>query len=467
MLTSVRRTLRDREMMRAIFTLAWPTVLEQALSTLVQYADTAQVGVLGAQASAAIGLTTTVMWLLYGPMGAAGMSVLSCISMSLGARDEERARKAASQGVILALAVGGVLMVLTLAISPFLPRWLGGSEEILRDASVYFAIVCAPMVFRSMGIVFGASLRAAGDTKTPMLINLTMNAVNIVLNFLFISGPRTVTVGSASLPIWGAGWGVAGAAIASAVSYVLGGVLMARAAWREPKLGLRGQKIRLCPEIMSQCLRVGTPIAGERLIASLGHVAFSSIIARLGTIPMAAHTIALTAEEAFYIPGYGMQAAAATLAGYSAGERSEQKLMQYTSTILFLTTALMVTLGALLFLFPQAVMSIFTPDAQVIALGSRVLRIVAISEPFFGILVILEGVFNSVGDTKAPLLFSLISIWGVRVASTFVCVNVFHLGLEAVWYCMVADNMVRFALMTARYVRGGWKRRLDLAPQEK
>ena len=242
---------------------------------------------------------------------------------------------------------------------------------------------------------------------------------------------------------------------------------MARAAWREPKLGLRGQKIRLCPEIMSQCLRVGTPIAGERLIASLGHVAFSSIIARLGTIPMAAHTIALTAEEAFYIPGYGMQAAAATLAGYSAGERSEQKLMQYTSTILFLTTALMVTLGALLFLFPQAVMSIFTPDAQVIALGSRVLRIVAISEPFFGILVILEGVFNSVGDTKAPLLFSLISIWGVRVASTFVCVNVFHLGLEAVWYCMVADNMVRFALMTARYVRGGWKRRLDLAPQEK
>ena len=121
MLTSVRRTLGDREMMRAIFTLAWPTVLEQALSTLVQYADTAQVGVLGAQASAAIGLTTTVMWLLYGPMGAAGMSVLSCISMSLGAKDGERAQKAASQGVILALSVGGVLMVLTLAISPFLP----------------------------------------------------------------------------------------------------------------------------------------------------------------------------------------------------------------------------------------------------------------------------------------------------------------------------------------------------------
>lgn len=461
MLERVRATLHDRDMMSRIFRLAWPTIIEEFLYTAVQYADTAQVGAIGAQASAAIGLTATTMWLTHAPMSAAGMGVLSCISISLGAKDEERARKAAMQSVLLTLIVGLSLTVITLAISPFLPRWLGGDPEILQDASRYFAIVCAPMLFRAATTIFGAVLRAAGNTKTPMLVNVLMNAVNILLNFLLISPTREMRLGSLRFTVPGAGLGVSGAAIATAISFVLGGTLMAVAVWHEPSLGLRGQKIRLYPAVMRQCVRVGIPVCAQQMTTGFGHVVFTSLVAQLGTVSMAAHSIATTAEQAFYIPGYGMQAAAATLAGFSAGEKNEKKLMQYSSTIMAIACCLMTVLSLLLFLFPAALMGLFTRDAQVIAQGASALRIVAVSEPFFAVLIIIEGVFNGVGDTRAPFLFALCTMWGIRITATWFCVHVFHLGLNAVWFCMIADNIARFLCMLFRYRSEGWKARLE------
>lgn len=462
MFDNIRSTLKNKEMMRNILRLAWPTMLEEALQVIVIYADTAQVGVMGANASAAIGLTTTVTWMTFYPLYAAGMSVMSCISIALGAKDHDRSKRAASQAVLLAVILGVFIMTVTLAVSPFLPRWLGGAEEIRHDASVYFAVICTPMLFRAANIILGSALRATGNTKTPMLISTLMNGVNIFLNFLFISPTRRVTFLGSSFTVWGAGWGVAGAAIASAISLALGGVLMTAAAWRSPVLGLTLKGIRLDRDVMAQCVRVGLPIAGERVLFSFGQVIFTAITARLGTVAMAAHSIALNAEQAFYIPGYGMQTAAATLAGYSAGEKSEKRLMQYCSTIMFLATVLMTALSAALFLFAEPIISIFTPDGAVVALGGLALRIVAVSEPFFAVLVILEGIFSGLGDTKAPFFFSLFSMWGVRVTSTWLCVTVLHLGLGAVWACMAIDNMTRFALMMTRFLRGKWKTRLGL-----
>ena len=195
----------------------------------------------------------------------------------------------------------------------------------------------------------------------------------------------------------------------------------------------------------------------------LGQVVFTALIAQLGTIAIAAHSIAITAEQAFYIPGYGMQAAAATLAGHSAGAGDERKLMQYSATITAIAVLLMGLLSILLFLFPATVMGIFTRDGQVISLGAQVLRIVAVSEPFFAALIILEGIFNGIGDTKFPFFFSLFSMWGVRILFTFLCVSVWGLGLQAVWCCMIGDNMTRFLCLLVRYLRGSWKKELGFS----
>lgn len=446
---SLKETFRNRELMGTIFHLAWPTIVEQALQTVVSYADTAQVGAIGANASASVGLTTSVMWLVNAPMFAIGMGFLSVISRALGADDRQTARRAAMQAIWMTVLLGLVEGVIAVAVSPVLPVWLGAEQEIQRDAAIYFGIVSLPMLFRCSTIILASVLRATKNTRTPMIFNTIMNVINITLNAILI-GP--------------AGLGVAGAAIATAIGYAVGGTLMFISVLRSPVLDLRTMPVRLDWVILKRCLSIGLPIAGERITACLGQVLFTALIARLGTVSVAAHSIGITAEQAFYIPGYGMQTAAATLCGFSAGEKDEKKLMQYSSAICVMAVVLMGSLSTLMFFIPELILGIFTRDAAVIALGTQLLKIVAFSEPFFAAAIIMEGVFNGVGDTKAPFAISLMTMWGIRILFTFLVVNVFHLGLASVWLCMVGDNVTRCILLVFRYFRGSWKRRLDLEP---
>ncbi len=451
-------------MLSTIVALAWPAMVEQALQTVVQYADSAMVGRLGVQATAAVGLTTTVTWLTNSPLWAMGTGVLACIAHAIGAKDDRTVRSAAQQGIWLALILGGVMTLITEICAPFLPGWLGADPDIRTDGYRYFAIICAPMTFRALSFILGSALRASGDTRTPMVVNLGMNAINIVLNFLLIFPTRTISLGAFTMTMPGAGWGVIGAAIATAVSITFSGSMMLIKVLTNSTLSPKKTKPRFDPPVMKRCVRVGLPVALQNIGVFSGQVVFSALVTSLGKTALATHSIALTAEQAFYIPGYGMQAAASTLCGNALGERDEAKLDQVSRTILLISMGLMTLTGAILFAFPGFMMSIFTTDAEVIAGGAKILRIVACSEPLYAAMIIFEGIFHGVGQTKYPFVVSLITMWGVRILGTVICLNVFQLGLEAVWCCMVGDNVSRAILLGARYFSGRWKRRLDLAP---
>ena len=447
---------KEKSLVALIAALAWPTMVEQALGVVVQYVDTAMVGRMGAHASACVGLTASTTWLVNSPLWALATGVLACTARYVGARDDEMTRRTATQAVLLALISGLVIGAVTLAVSPFLPAWLGAEEALRRDGSLYFAIVCAPMLFRAAQVIFSAAIRATGDTRTPMFINLGMNLVNIVLNALFIFETRPISILGLRLTVPGLGWGVIGAAVATAISYVFGGAAMTAVFWRNRYVSPRGRRIRFDREAMLPCVKIGIPVVGTRVATTLGHVVFTSLVTSLGTVALASHTIAITAEEAFYIPGYGMQAAASTLAGQSLGEGNLKKLRRVSMMIMLATMLMMTVTGAVLFAVPGAMMGLFTQDAAVIAGGIPLLRIVAVSEPIYGMAIILEGTFNGVGDTKAPFVISLGCMWGIRILFTCLCVKVFHLGLVPVWLCMVADNVTRGVLLAVRYARGRW-----------
>ena len=447
---------REKSLYALIAALAWPTMVEQALGTVVQYVDTAMVGRMGAHASACVGLTSSTQWLVNSPLWALATGVLACTARAVGAKDDDMARRTAVQAVLLALIAGLLIGAVTLAVSPFLPAWLGAEESLRRDGSLYFAIVCLPMLFRAAQVIFSAAIRATGDTRTPMFINLAMNAVNIVLNALFIFETRKVSILGLTLTLPGMGWGVIGAAVATAISYTFGGVAMTRVFWRNKYVSPRGRRLRVDRDAMLPCVRIGIPSMGTRVATTLRHVVFTSLVTSLGTAALASHTIAITAEQAFYIPGYGMQAAASTLAGQSLGEGDEKKLRRVANTITLVTMAMMTVTGGILFAIPGQMMSLFTPDAAVIAGGIPLLRIVAVSEPIYGMSIILEGTFNGVGDTKAPFVISLTCMWGIRILFTWICVKALGLGLVPVWLCMVADNVTRGVLLGVRYARGKW-----------
>lgn len=444
-------------MLPVILALAWPTMLEQLLQTAVQYIDTAMVGSLGTRATAAVGATSTVNWLISSTISAIGVGFLAFISQATGAGEYEKARKASGQAVTAVLTVGLFFTALTLSVSGQVPAWMRVDPAIREMASRYFLILYLPMLFRTANIILGTVLRAAGDTKTPMKVGAAVNVINIILNFFLIYETRVWSIGGIKLTVPGAGWGIEGAAAASAAAYTYGGIAITRRLWKHREISPRGQSLRPDPKVLRPCLRVALPNMAQRFATSLGYVAFASMINSLGETSTAAHTIANTVESAFYIPGWGMQTAAATLSGNAWGARDEKKLQGLAKAILPLEVGLMVISGGLLFAFSPLLMRLFSRDPEVIRLGATVLRMVAVSEPFYGVPIVIEGMMQGVGKTVAPFLFNVSGMWGARIAGTFLCTQILGGGLISAWGCMIAHNILLFLLFTVHYLRGKWK----------
>lgn len=443
-------------MLPTIFALAWPTMLEQLLQTAVQYIDTAMVGSLGTEATAAVGATSTVNWLVGTTVSAIGIGFLAFISQAIGANDEQKAKRASSQAVLATLVVGVFFTALTLSMSGQVPRLMQVDESIRELSSTYFFIVYSPMLARSATIIFGTLLRAAGDTKTPMLVGVLVNIVNIILNFILIYPTRTVSLFSADLTVFGAGMGVIGAATASAISFWVGGIAITVVLFRHRLLSPKGESLKPDTAILKPCLKVAIPHALQMFGTSLGYVVFASLVNSLGDISTAAHTIANTVESAFYIPGYGMQTAAATLAGNAFGARNERKLRDLSKMILSVEVLLMALSGTLLFILAPAMMSIFSKDAEVILLGTTVLRMVALSEPFYGFSIIVEGMMQGMGKTVMPFVSNVIGMWIIRIVGTFICIKLFALGLIAAWGCMILHNLILFCIFLTYFLSGRW-----------
>ena len=247
-----------------------------------------------------------------------------------------------------------------------------------------------------------------------------------------------------------------GAAIASAVSFAYGGIAITVALWKHPLISPRGQKIRPDWQILRPCLKVALPNALQRFGTSRGYVAFAAMINSLGDVSTAAHTIANTVESAFYIPGYGMQTAAATLAGNALGARDEKRIKDLGRMILLIEVALMILSGGALFAFAPQMMRLFSKDPQVILLGAVVLRMVAVSEPFYGVSIIIEGMLQGMGKTMMPFVSNISGMWGIRIVGTFLCTQLLGLGLVSAWGCMIAHNMLLFCLFIWYYRSGRW-----------
>ncbi len=446
----------DKAMIGVILALAWPTMLEQLLHTAVLYIDTAMIGTLGTQATAAVGSTTTVNWLINSSISALSIGFLAFIAKACGAKNGKNARKASAQAVLTVLVIGTFFTVLTASLSGMVPIWMQVDKSIQKMASMYFLIIYLPMLPRTASIIFGTVLRAAGDTKTPMKVGIVVNLVNVILNFFLIYETRRVVICGMPVKILGAGLGVVGAAIASAIAFAVGGICITLALWKHPVVSPKGEKLTPDKNILKPCLKIALPNMLQRFGTSLGYVAFASMINSLGEVATAAHTIANTVESAFYIPAYGMQTAASTLTGNAYGANDNERMKRLTNMFLPIEVSLMTITGALLFVTAPALMGVFSTNDVVIAQGATVLRMVAVSEPFYGVSIIVEGFLLGVGKTKRPFVYNIIGMWGVRIVGTFICTQILHMGLAAAWGCMIAHNLLLFACFLITFLKKKW-----------
>ncbi|MDO4555347.1 MAG: MATE family efflux transporter [Lachnospiraceae bacterium] len=435
--------------LKRMVALSIPTIIEQVLQTVVQYVDTAMVGRLGQQATAAVSVTTTITWLVNSLMSAFGIGILAMISKASGEKNQEKIRDFSVLAGWFVAVIGMTEGIAVCFLSSYIPDWMGAAPEIRQDASLYFFIVSAPMLFRASSTIFGAAIRASGDMRTPMMINVGVNGINIVLNYILI---------------YQAGLGVKGAALSSAISYVFGGSCMFLAFMKKfglSKIGKsRIRKIVPQRETVKQALGISIPVVFTNTASCMGYVVFASLVSGMGTTIFAAHSIAVTAETLFYIPGYGMNTAVSAMIGYSLGEDNWQKFDRIWKLAVLLAVGLMCINGAILYFASNGLMSLFTPEKKVIALGAKMLRIVALSEPFFGLMVIMQGIYHGLGRTGYAFVSETASMWGIRIFFSMLCVKVWGLGLSAVWYCMVADNVVKSMLYTIRFLIPSQRRKL-------
>ncbi|MCI8453716.1 MAG: MATE family efflux transporter [Lachnospiraceae bacterium] len=417
----------------------------------LQYVDTAMVGRLGETATASVSITMTVSWLINSVNSAAGIAVLALISRAVGSKDRERVGIIAKQALFLAVASGCVTGSISLLLSPWIPVWMGAERAIQKEASRYFFIVCLPMVFRTMNTVLGAAIRATKDTRTPMLINMAANGVNVLLNGLFI---------------YTMGLGVAGAAIASAVSYTVSGTLMLCAYRKNSCLHWNWHEFAVDLPVLWECKRIGLPVLGTSVASCLGYVVFASLVSDMGTTVFAAHSIAVTAETCFYIPGYGLRTATSAIVGTDLGEGDFVRLEKTALLSVTVTVGFMCLSGIFLYHVSNPLMRVFTSSAHVAGLGARMLRLVAFSEPFFGLMVVLEGIYYGLGRTRYSFVVETGSMWGIRILFTWLCVRRWQMELYAVWWCMIADNVCKAVLLALPAVRRKWRERMFSVPQK-
>ncbi|MBE5784697.1 MAG: MATE family efflux transporter [Clostridiales bacterium] len=446
---------------RIIWRLAWPTILEQMLVSIVQYVDTAMVGSLGKNATASIAVTSSFTWLMNGFFSGIAMGFGVPVGRYIGAGKHEEARTVIRQAVLTIFGFGLFATLVMQIIAPFLPGWLGAEEAIRGDASAYIAIVSSVYVFSLAINACSNILRCAGDTRTPLIFNVATNVINVVLNFLFIFPTREMNILGLSFTMPGLGLGVRGAAIATAAACAFSGTMLLRALFRHTFPASISIKDNFRPDrhILADMVHLGSPITFERVMVSLGQITLTALVTSLGTASLAAHSLATTAESIIYMPAFGISVAATALAAQSLGAKRPDLAKRFADYCLIGSVIFMSAMGAVLFFGGEWLVSLFTPDAEVVMLGGKILRIEAFAEPFYGIMMVVVGLLRGARQMKATFIISAIGMWVVRIPLALLLLETTSLGLSAAWVAMFADLTTRGILSLIYFLKGSWLKR--------
>ncbi|HHY19344.1 MAG TPA: MATE family efflux transporter [Firmicutes bacterium] len=439
------------EIRKGLWILALPAVGEMLLNTTVGMIDTAMVGRLGKEAVAAVGLANRLIMIVLGVFMAITTGTTAMVARYFGAEEYRKASDVLRQSIVASL-----LFALILGIpSYFLARPLmelvvvTGDTIVLQGATDYFRIMAASFIFLFFNLTASGALRGAGDMSAPLVVVALTNVVNIIGNYFLIYGKGPFPE-----------WGVYGAAIATLLSRAVGTIIYAFMIF-----GGRGGfhinwegGLRISKKIIAPVFKIGIPAAVEQLVMRGGQFAYYFIIIGLGTAAQAAHEVAINAESLSFNPGFGFALAATTMVGQFLGANKPDLAMKSGKEAAKITVTVMSILGLLFFLFPEPFVRLFVPDDQeVIDLASMCLRIVAVSEPFFAVVMVYAGALRGAGDTFWVMVYTIVGVWGLRIGLAYLFVIVLGYGLAGAWWAMNIDIIVRAFLLWRRFNSGNWR----------
>jgi putative MATE family efflux protein len=430
--------------------LALPVLVEQLLSMLVVFSDSLLTGwYFDEQHLAAINLIVYLLWLLTSLFVVVGIGATAMIARFVGARNDETANHVANQ----AFLAGAVMAVFVTIAGLLFQRHFIALLQLEGEAaalSVSYLSYIFPVVPAIMLEAVGfACLRGAGDMIAGLFVMTVVNVVNILASW-------SLALGLGPLPELG--W--TGLAVGTAMGHVVGGLLVLLMFLRG-RYGLRFHRLLLVPngDLIRRLVRIGLPGGADVLAIIACQLWFVAIINQLGELAAAAHGVAIRIESLAYLPGTAFQLAAATLAGQYLGARDYGKAGRSVLLALLVGGGLISGAGVLFFFAAEPLAAVFVSNehTSVIDTAATLLRIVAGAMPFFAATIILTGALRGAGDTRWPLIFTMLGYVGVRIPLAYVFAHSLSWGVEGAWYAMVADVVFRCVLVSFRFWHGGWK----------
>ncbi len=430
-----------------VLSLAWPSVMEQSLVTLIGLVDAYIVGHLGAVALAGVGLGTQVLNLTAALFTAVGVGGTALIARHIGAREPEEANRLARQAMLLAFGLGLAAALLGMALARPIVQMFGAEPDVVEAGASWLRVVAPSFATLGVLLVGTAALRGGGDTRTPLLVMVLVNIVNVAVAWTLTNG------------LWGLPrLGVVGTAVGAASGQVVGGLAVALLLFngRGPlKLGWHLPRPDLAR--LKRILNIGLPAGAEQILLQLAQVSLAVVIAHFGTADYAAHQIGLRIAAISFLPGWGFSVAATTLVGQELGAGRPDRARQATYTSFWMALAVMTTMAVVLLFGNEAILRLFTNDEAVIQAGKVVITTSAYIQPLMAASFVFAGALRGAGDTRATMMISVATIWGLRLLVAYILGVSLGLGLLGAWLAMGLDFGVRALLFWRRFRGGRWE----------
>lgn len=433
---------------RAVWTLAWPSVLTMLLQTFNSFLDRFFVGHLGSDALAAVGVGGQFMFLLFSVGMSIGVGTSALVSRFTGAKETDQAKVAANQSLWLALIAALVSVAVVWPLRHAVVGWMGVDARAAGLCVRYLSLTLLGVPALFVMLILSSVFRGLGDTRTPLFVMIGVNIIHLGGDYLLIFGnfgfPRM---------------GLIGGATALISSQVIGALLYFVFLQRSALRGFAARMKKLDFDWARRILVIAIPAAGQNLSRVLSMMVFTGVLARSpqATAAVAALTIGLTSESVAFMPGFAFSMAAGTLTGQNLGANNPRRAEKAAWSALQQGLAIMIVMGGVFFILARPFAHIFTHDPHVVPLTVAYLRIAALSEPFLALGMILTGALNGAGDTKAPAWAGVATMWGVRLPLAWLLIYGLHFGATGAWWAMTVSTALNGLVALALFKRGTWK----------
>ncbi len=429
----------------SIWELAWPAIVSNLLFSIIGIVSIKIVGSLGAEAVAAVTTGHRIFFGLQAILMAISAGTTALVARAWGAGDYTEAAKVTSASLWVGNIVAGLLMIPCIVFSYQIAAVFGLDEVTTQLASEFIVYLSLFNIAFSINMILGAALRAAGDTKTPLWIGVITNIINVIFVYLLVYG----LYGFPEL-------GVVGAAVANGVSFAAGGVIFL-ALWYMKRLKVDvGGRGSVTDFRMRQLVHIGYPAGLEQFVFQAGFVAFLWLVAFYGTAPYAAYGVGVQILSVSFVVGFGFSIAGATLVGQHMGANDPEGAVKSGWRATGLAIGSMIFLSIFIVLFAGEIARYLIDDDEVVRLTVIFIYIMAVAQPLMAIEFTLGGCLRGAGDTRFPLVTTMVGLIGVRVglAAVFALSD---MSVEWIYGALIGDYIIKAVMLTSRFRSGKWQ----------